>query len=200
MYGSHMFMAQMEVLKIPRNIRKMTVAEFESKFGGSVLAAVQSAVTSDVDEAIKKAKSESRVVKRPHNNMSSSGASHANATCVPSTPGRGSRRAGTEPIPATPATVRAPRRGEVMMSENGSPLAKEDTCVATVKKSKRGEGDGSSNNIALEFDSGNGEFMDLTAPGVMENVKADPAMKKTAANKLKNLQDEVAALMAQLNS
>ena len=99
------------------------------------------------------------------------------------------------------------------MSENGSPLAASTTIVATVKKAKKVGAPSSSSsssssapsppgshgsNIALEISGKGGAFLDLSAPGAVDGM--DPAMKKTAMNKLKTLQDEVAVLMAKLNS
>ena len=43
-------------------------------------------------------------------------------------------------VAQTPATVRAPRNGERVMSVNGSPLAQDDAkMIVTVKKRKKNE-------------------------------------------------------------
>tara|TARA_B110000305_G_C18888080_1_gene380611 strand:+ start:81 stop:482 length:402 start_codon:yes stop_codon:yes gene_type:complete len=100
----------------------------------------------------------------------------------------------TRKVAATPATVRAPRNGEMVMSMNGSPIAQDDAkMIATIKKRKS---TALSSAIALELDKGDGTFVNLAVPGVVDTM--DGKMRKNAVNKLKSLQDEVAALMAQL--
>ena len=47
--------------------------------------------------------------------------------------------------------------------------------------------------IGIEIDAGDGNFGDI-------GRKVDEDMKRVAVNKLKSLQDEVAALMAQLGN
>jgi hypothetical protein len=181
-------------MKLPRAVRKMTVADFEKTYGGSLERVAESAARRDVERTIAEART--GAAKR---------ARAPEAGAVPCTPGAKtggrfglrSARKGEAGVPQTPATVRAPRRGETMLSENGSPIAQEDMVVATVKKAKK-EGGAAAPSIALELDAGTGTFLDLSAPGAVEGM--DASMKKTAVSKLKSLQDEVAALMAQLNS
>jgi hypothetical protein len=187
-----------ELMKIPKAIRKMTVAEFQEKYGGDVLKAVQSvqanSVDQDVEEAIARAKAMGAA--RGAQGGTKRSRDLPNQSAPPCTPGR-PRGGGGDAVPQTPSTVRAPRRGELLVSANGSPIAAEDTIIATVKKSKP-NGHGIASNIALEVDDGNGNYLDLAAPSAIQSMDAE--MRKTAVNKLKSLQDEVAALMAQLNS
>jgi len=94
--------------------------------------------------------------------------------------------------------MRVPRNGEVVMSMNGSPLAQDDArMIATIKKRKNNEVN-SQSAIALELDTGDGSFVNLAVPGVVDTM--DKSMKANAVSKLKSLQDEVAALMAQLGN
>lgn len=85
------------------------------------------------------------------------------------------------------------------LTQNGSPIAQNDTVIATVKKAKKNDGSGQvTSAICLEMDAGNGQFINLGDHDAAKGM--DEEMKKNAVSKLKNLQDEVAALMAQLGN
>ncbi|GMH53737.1 hypothetical protein TrRE_jg13384, partial [Triparma retinervis] len=90
-------------------------------------------------------------------------------------------------------------RGEIAYSANGSPIAQDDAVLATVKKSRSAEGrsDGRA-TIGIELSAGDGTFVDIGNRDVVDNMDED--MRKNAVSKLKSLQDEVAALMAQLGN
>ena len=110
----------------------------------------------------------------------------------------GSTTTGTEfTVPSTPSTVRAARRGEIAYSTNGSPVGQSDVILATVKKS-RTNNEASSSLIGIEMDDGCGNFVDIGRKDVVDGMDDD--MKREAVCKLKSLQDEVAALMAQLGN
>ena len=234
---------QVSLMKLPKAIRKMSIGEFGDKFGGDVAGVLRKGVEEDVKKQLAEVEvipiSRKRIAKDMSSSISSSTPSTPsrasnpsvgrvtrstrkqqhpkNEVCVIETPNKGGFQGS---VAATPATVRAPRRGEVLLSANGSPLAGGDQLVATVKKRKssnesesgsrrvakneRNATNGANNSsnaattIALELDAGDGTFVNLAEEGAV--MKMDEDMKKTAVNKLKSLQDEVAALMAQLGS
>ena len=126
---------------------------------------------------------------------------------------------------ATPSTVvRAPRKGEALLSANGSPLLAVDPAGGTVRK-RRGVADApvagavpssssSSSSfsssaslrvvavehaLAVELDSGivGKTLAELSKPGVVAGL--NDVAKTSAKAKLQALQDEIAALMAQIN-
>ncbi|GMH50746.1 hypothetical protein TrLO_g9575 [Triparma laevis f. longispina] len=189
---------QIALMKIPKSVRRMTVKEFEEVYGGEVFKVVQSKVTSELDEVLSRARAQPST---PGNNKRTN--SRITRSVIKGgrpmeTPSKGSG-GGYGGVPQTPATVRAPRRGEVLLSENGSPIAQNDTVIATVKKAKKNDGSGQvTSAICLEMDAGNGQFINLGDHDAAKGM--DEEMKKNAVSKLKNLQDEVAALMAQLGN
>lgn len=174
--------------------------QFEEVYGGEIFKVVRGAVESDVTEVLERARNapppSTPGNKRSNSRMTRSVVKGARPM---ETPSKGGGGGGYGAVPQTPATVRAPRRGEVMLSENGSPLGDSNTVIATVKKSKKNDGSGQiTAAICLEMDVGDGQFVNI---GDGEATKGmDAEMKKNAVSKLKNLQDEVAALMAQLGN
>ncbi len=185
---------QVALMRIPKNVRKMTLEEFEEEYGGSLLEVARGGAEQQVERAL----GEARGGKRKEVPSTPGGARELRSACkapryggVGATPMKGC--SGND-VPQTPATVRAPRRGEMVLSVDGSPLAQQDQVLATVKKMKKED----AASIALEMDTGDGTFLNIAAPGAVEQM--DEEMKETAKSKLKNLQDEVAALMAQLGA
>jgi len=199
-------------MKIPKSIRKMSLSEFESQYGGDVIGAMRKGIEDECEEVIERAKKgamegkNNRKRELPPPTTPGGGGKRHNGRLTRSsmkagvrgggimaTPGKG--RGGDRGIPETPATVRAPKRGEIAYSENGSPIAQNDAVLATVKKSR---GRGAKATVGIELDAGDGTFVDIGNREVIDNLDED--MKKNAVNKLKSLQDEVAALMAQLGN
>ena len=82
-------------------------------------------------------------------------------------------------------------------SENGSPVERidEGAIVATVCKKRKGNGAG---GASVEINVGDGRIISLSNPGNVREL--DSGMKATAASQLKVLADQMASLMAQLQS
>ena len=211
-------------MKIPKMIRKMSLKDFEEKYGGSTIMVMQMTMDKEVTDVVNTARKRARTTTQqapetPTGKSSSSSRMTRSAMkainpntmgSISETPFKKSNynnnnnnntsnsnsnsNRSTRKVAATPATVRAPRNGEMVMSMNGSPIAQDDAkMVATIKKRKS---TALSSAIALELDKGDGTFVNLAVPGVVDTM--DGKMRKNAVNKLKSLQDEVAALMAQL--
>lgn len=107
---------QIALMKIPKSVRRMTVKEFEEVYGGEVFKVVQSKVTSELDEVLSRARAQPST---PGNNKRTN--SRITRSVIKGgrpmeTPSKGSG-GGYGGVPQTPATVRAPRRGEVLLSE-----------------------------------------------------------------------------------
>mmetsp|Transcript_117 Transcript_117/g.410 ORF Transcript_117/g.410 Transcript_117/m.410 type:complete len:162 (+) Transcript_117:576-1061(+) len=97
------------------------------------------------------------------------------------------RSAGNSGVPATPMTAsRRPRRGEVILSANGSPLGEVNHArMAT------GKPDGLNLTVAMP----EGEFVNLATLGKNSDAQSN-ADKLTT---LQNLQDQINRMMAELN-
>jgi len=121
--------------------------------------------------------------------------------------GRGTRssarKAGEPPL----STPRRARAGEQMVSLNGSPLADESAPATSVKMGGLGGRTGgaaasdcaTATKTAIVVDLGSRE-VDLGDAAALGGVLAKAAVKHEAVAKLKDLQDEVAALLGQLGS
>lgn len=208
---------KVSLMRIPKGVRKMSVKEFEGIYGGDVIGAIRKGIDEEVEEVMRRAKKDTKGTRKRD-------------LPPPSTPGQASKRQtrvtrstvkATRPtssvlstpsgksasttttsgsdftVPSTPSTVRAARRGEIAYSTNGSPVGQSDVILATVKKS-RTNNEASSSLIGIEMDDGKGNFVDIGRKDVVEGMDDD--MKRVAVTKLKSLQDEVAALMAQLGN
>lgn len=101
----------------------------------------------------------------------------------------------------TPATIlRTAKRGEVLMSANGSPIeqCEEGDLVATVSKRRRPNGIGGIPGEAMFDINVGGEVISLSDPNSMSNLSNQ--MKSTVTAQLNVLQDQISRLMTQIES
>jgi len=158
------------LIKLPKAIRTMTVADFDRRHYCDLLALLKS------KDGVVVAKG--------------GGAAAADATkkrCY-ETPAPRMRRPGQ-----LNTVVRTARRGEGLYSRNGSPVAATEpgTVIATVCKKRKGN-----ESANVEINIGEGQYISLNDPSGVSGL--DARMKQTAASQLKVLQDQMASLMAQL--
>ena len=214
---------QMELLKLPKDIRSMTMQEFCVQFGG------------DVDEALKhqskrsklmpppppvaalqqpgttsKARAQPAAADGPKTARKTRGAAAGAETPQPSarasrsragagaaTPaGRGMQTPGAMSVPSTPMftprlheTPRVAQRGEILLSQNGSPINVLDGVQATIKKGRT--------DTAINLRMADGKEIDLTAGGARA-LLPDEESRAQALTQLDALEKQVQAIKGSL--
>mmetsp|Transcript_22371 Transcript_22371/g.25918 ORF Transcript_22371/g.25918 Transcript_22371/m.25918 type:complete len:332 (+) Transcript_22371:220-1215(+) len=99
----------------------------------------------------------------------------------------------------TPATIlRTAKRGEHLLSFNGSPVeqTQEGDLVATVSKKRKGNA--TLGEVIFDINVGQGKVLSLSDPNSMAQMSSD--MKTTSKAHLKVLQDQITRLMSELES
>jgi len=174
------------MMNVPRNIKNMTVRDFNKKY---------------LEEGEDIIKLIGTIAEDAHNNQSNKKRfPNGDNTLVErttamefKTPLRNIRPGAEFRTPGT--LMRTIKRGEILYSIDGSPVDQTETgdLVATVSKKTRG-------NDAAVFDInvGDGRYISLSNPSSIQNL--DPEMKSTAKTQLKVMQDQMTMLMAKLGN
>lgn len=100
----------------------------------------------------------------------------------------------------TPATIlRTAKRGEMLMSVNGSPVepVEDGSLIATVSKKRRANGNGIPGSAAFDINVG-GKVISLSDPSAMSHLSNE--MKNTVSAQLNVLQDQISRLMTQIDN
>jgi len=159
-------------MKLEKHIKKMTIRDFNTRFmdGGNILTTIKSLMTDNSDVAGKKR------VRPIEKNIDLKTPARYIQTGV------------------LPTVARAVKKGEILYSENGSPIDQSSAgaIIATVVKKRKGGGEAS-----FEMDVGDGNHVNLSDPDAIDNLGSD--MKSSARNQLKVLQDQMASLMTRLD-
>mmetsp|Transcript_19005 Transcript_19005/g.54763 ORF Transcript_19005/g.54763 Transcript_19005/m.54763 type:complete len:286 (+) Transcript_19005:96-953(+) len=179
-------------IRLDRTAKKMTIGDFNAKFGCDIVADVMAIVKAGgAAEAGKK-----RI--RPVDVASAASSGIGNPLETPAPKSRGAAQQAPETI------LRTVRRGEAVFSANGSPVehSEEGSLVATVAKKRRdrtngGGADDEVTGAAFDINVGDGRYISLSDPNTIDHL--DDNMKNAAMNQLKILQDQMASLMAQLD-
>ncbi|CAM9894475.1 unnamed protein product, partial [Heterosigma akashiwo] len=169
-----------EMVRIPKNIRSMSLKEFCETYGEDIATLLKISMESSF---------ESQTAVKPNSRMLATPAHHVRS--VAQTPGF---------FPQTPAcpptALRAPRPGELMLSANGSPLGQMGEPGTTVKLRPNSATGVATITVDLQLGDGRTVALDPTAENAAANLDGD--IKKEALSKLKNLQDEIHSLLSQL--
>eukprot|EP00578_Thalassiosira_sp_NH16_P016332 CAMPEP_0181127692 /NCGR_PEP_ID=MMETSP1071-20121207/28336_1 /TAXON_ID=35127 /ORGANISM="Thalassiosira sp., Strain NH16" /LENGTH=249 /DNA_ID=CAMNT_0023213453 /DNA_START=130 /DNA_END=879 /DNA_ORIENTATION=- len=182
--------------KLNKDVKKMTVKEFNSTFGCDVIDLIARQMAAGDVHGSNGGKKRNRV---------------AGGVAIAAAAGTGlslktpaAHRSGKPPM-----TMRTARRGEVLKSYsvNGSPVDQFDhgEVVVTAKKRRGGNGQGhgagavmandpSSFPISIGIGAGNGETIDLSDPNQRKNL--DGQQKKQAMQQLMAIQEQMNQLMA----
>jgi len=179
---------QSSFVKLNKAVRKMTVKHFLEHYGGDLDAACQAVLQSNI----------------PTTNSNSSNTSNGKVDDY-GRPLRTPARVGapsTSLVGRTPATVRAAKRGEILFSENGSPIEidqrntsnSNDNIILSVKKKKSQSGDAATASSVISINVGRHDIsIDLSNPDDFANLDAD--QRACALLQLKSFQDQVGDLM-----
>lgn len=163
------------MIQLTKNIKGMKVADFNRKYHCNLIHLIQTkAASSSVSSEVAGKK---RL--RPA----------AAALETPAPTGRHPRG-----VPGT--AVRTVQRGEEIFSKNGTPVdtAEEGTLVATVSKKRRA----GNKSIIFDINVGDGRYLNLADPGTVQHLDAN--MKTEAKSQLLAMQEQMAVLMAQLET
>jgi hypothetical protein len=166
---------QVEIIKLPKDVKKMSLAKFREEYGD------------DIGNVIRASSSIS---------SSSSKSKNSSSNSIYQTPSgkKGSALMSLE----TPSTaLRRPKVGEVILSENGSPLgAFEETVVKSNPNRSIAPpatpGDGGSMQVSM----GNGDVLDI---GNVDVDTMDQEAKDDALAKMQAMMENMQALMNKLN-
>uniref|UniRef100_A0A7S3LGU9 Borealin N-terminal domain-containing protein n=1 Tax=Aplanochytrium stocchinoi TaxID=215587 RepID=A0A7S3LGU9_9STRA len=208
-----------EIFKLPKNIRAMNVGEFESKFGGDISLVVEHdrkkvCESLNVPEEVGTIARSTRTRTRMQTRLATQQGTIRRGTRVP----RGGRNQNgvlqtphlNPLLPKTPAVgnmVRQPRRGESIMSINGSPLGAVNSPlirkgqiratlnIGQAKPSKlAGDSEALNSTIAVALAGGkNINLNDPNAANTLTDEDKTEAMKQLAA-----LQAQVGTLMQRI--
>lgn len=129
----------LELIKLPNQVKTMSLARFRSEFGESLEAVTRGAIKGSVSGSRENSNTGNRLHSASSSSSSSSkgstgGLHHkgGNSSAVYSTPSGAKSR-----VAQTPGTAaRRPRQGEVLLSANGSPLGAYDTAEGTAVKGR----------------------------------------------------------------
>jgi len=165
-----------ELVKVPKLIRNMSVKQFCEEHGGDFKAVLKLSV----DENLRKQMSAGQ-------GFQSTLTTPAHIRKIAQTPGF------TSGTPACPPTaLRQPRPGEIVLSSNGSPLAiRENEGRAQVIVKETGK-----SHIALELQGG--QQLDLAASDELTSLPEE--VRQTAMSRLKILQEEIHGILSQLEN
>lgn len=183
------------MVKIAKSIKKMTIREFNSAHNTNIVEIMKHAMIGDtISAAAMGAKKRVR-----SNGKSHSHNAHNNNSRLPmETPVR--QIASSNGGIRTPGTIlRTVRKGETVYSINGSPvdMAEEGDLVATVCKKRRGNGSDGPGAI-FDINVGDGRYISLSDANAIRDLPDD--MKTEAKNQLNVLQDQLSKLMAHLKN
>eukprot|EP00529_Nitzschia_sp_RCC80_P028364 CAMPEP_0113465582 /NCGR_PEP_ID=MMETSP0014_2-20120614/13817_1 /TAXON_ID=2857 /ORGANISM="Nitzschia sp." /LENGTH=273 /DNA_ID=CAMNT_0000357751 /DNA_START=37 /DNA_END=858 /DNA_ORIENTATION=- /assembly_acc=CAM_ASM_000159 len=186
------------MIKLSKNVRNMTIKEFNKAHGCDLLALLKSkdgvvlsrnaGTGADTSTTTKPTSMAGHKRDYPVSSGFSSQTSTAMAPGLETpAPSRRNAAAGCQ------SALRTARRGEGLFSQNGSPLeaVEAGSVVATVTKKRRGN-----DSANFEINVGEGRVISLNDPNGVQEL--DSQMKATAASQLKVLQYQMASLMAQL--
>lgn len=191
-----------EITKLPKKVRSMNAQEFCEQFDGDISLVIErdrkkimeglNAIPQDGQTILRTTRSKTRMLNRTESNSQS-------ARLPLATPGTSrtlrSRRPLATPaggfnqqLPETPAS-RMPRRGESIMSVNGSPLGAYFNKGAAAQKSQL-----STSTLAVSLDNGkNLDLSDLEAAQTLSEEDKSAAIQQLAA-----LQAKVSGLMSRI--
>ena len=132
----------LELIKLPNQVKSMSLARFRSEFGESLEAVTRGAIKGSVSSSRENSNTGNRLQSASSSSSSkgSMGGGHcktSSGSAAYSTPSGAKGR-----VAQTPGTAaRRPRQGEALLSANGSPLGAYDVAAAgTAIKSKTGQG------------------------------------------------------------
>jgi len=171
------------LMKMTKMTRKMTVRQFQEKYNSS-LHAKSSAMVKEFGGISPEAAL--KFDPTDHGKMDEFGRPLR-------TPARVA--GGKTLLSRTPATVRAPKRGEVLYSAQGSPIAapvEGDDVMVSVKKPNSSKG-----SIVPTFsvNVGENQYIDVSDPSELD--KLDPEKRAHAYQQLKSFQDQLGEVMGQ---
>lgn len=173
-----------EIMKLPKCVRVLPVNQFRDEHGGKVSSVLASHVNRSTKEVVDKFSARD----------ATRGGSAAGRGVAQTPSGRGSRAriaqtpsgTGTRSVPQTPGTAsRRPRKGEAIVSVNGSPLGE----VNRASSARTNNPDALNLTVSLP----QGELVDLAA---LKSQDGDASEKLVT---LQNLQDTINKMMAELN-
>jgi hypothetical protein len=170
----------LELIKIPTAVKQMSMKRFKEEFGFSTEAFTRGAMGGSIAATNGKANS-----RTDH----SFGGTRANNSRVMQTPASNKY--------SSAATPRLPREGELMLSENGSPLGE----FQTVKKAARPAGTGivpATPGVFVPLKDG--VVVDIAELGIQDIENLAPAERAETLNKLEETMSNMQALMEKLRS
>lgn len=181
------------MVKISKSIKKMTIREFNSAHNTNIVELMKNSMMGDIVSAATMG-----AKKRVRSNGSSQNANSCSSSRLPmETPVRQIASVGGIRTPGT--ILRTVRKGETVYSINGSPvdMAEEGDLVATVCKKRRGNGSDGPGAI-FDINVGDGRYISLSDANAIRELPDD--MKMEAKNQLNVLQDQLSKLMAHLKN
>jgi hypothetical protein len=180
------------MVKIAKSIKKMTIREFNSTHNTNIVEIMKNSMIGDtISAAAMGAKKRVRSNGKSHN-------AHNSSRLPMETPVR--QIASSSGGIRTPGTIlRTVRKGETVYSINGSPvdMAEEGDLVATVCKKRRGNGSDGPGAI-FDINVGDGRYINLSDTNAIRDLPDE--MKTEAKNQLNVLQDQLSKLMAHLKN
>eukprot|EP00606_Chrysophyceae_sp_TOSAG23-5_P000477 GSChrysophyteH2.ASY1.ANO1.1527.1 assembled CDS len=181
----------LELIKLPNQVKGMSMSRFRSEFGDSLEAVTREAVNGGRNNAKAKATAPSSTLRKSSTSSSSSSGSssrqsgsNAGGTSnaifqTPSGSKSKSHTAGAGLTPGTAARKRSAKDGEMLMSANGSPLGEWDSTAVKPK----GYGSRVPSTPSVQVPLGNGDVVDIDdadIDGMTADVKQDALLKMQA--------------------
>lgn len=182
------------MVKISKSIKKMTIREFNSAHNTNIVDIMKNSMMGDTVSAARMG-AKKRV--RSNGTSQNANSSTSNSRLPMETPVRQISSVGGIRTPGT--ILRTVRKGETVYSINGSPvdMAEEGDLVATVCKKRRGNGTDGPGAI-FDINVGDGRYISLSDANAIRELPDD--MKMEAKNQLNVLQDQLSKLMAHLKN
>ena len=187
----------LELIKLPNQVKGMSMSRFRSEFGDSLEAVTRGTVNGKAKSSAPSSSSSRSVENSNNNNIRSSGStgvamrksstSRESGSNVGSahnaifqTPSGGRSKSHTAGLtPGTAARKRTAKEGELLLSSNGSPLGEWDSTAVKPK----GQGSRVPSTPSVQVPLGNGDVVDIDdadIAGMTADVKQDALVKMQA--------------------
>ena len=178
----------LELIKLPTQVKQMSLARFRSEFGDSLEAVTRGAIGGAVSRA------GAPVPRSATKSTRASTRGGAGAATVFATPSQSRSRLREERMSVAQTPSRNPREGEMLLSANGSPLGEFQTVVKAARPAAMKAAVPATPGLFVPLQTG--EVLDIESANI-ETMSHD--VKQEALKQMQEMMANMAAIMAKLS-